>query len=326
MSASQIHIACGTNDRYLPHVATLMQSLAASNAMHDITVHVLHDDTVTPDHQRTLQEAAIRVGFELELLRPTAAMREGLPPSGSYYPPLIWYRIFLPELLPTLDRVLYLDADTLVLQDLHTVWSVELGSALLAAVAQPTEVRHSGAALARLGLPGDAAYFNSGVLLMNLRRMREDDFSRRMMEIGHQQTEQWKHSAHFQLPDQDAFNLACVGSWTRLHPKWNCLASLFLSKELDDPQGDRALEFDEARASPAIVHFEGTGYAKPWNYRCVHPLRQLYLDYRKKTPWPLEHLEDADLAARILRPLPPRVQLQIARLKSRALRKGQWTS
>ncbi|RHW23500.1 glycosyltransferase family 8 protein [Nocardioides immobilis] len=317
-----MHVACTSNDRYLPHVATLMQSLAASNLPRAITLHLLHDDTVTPQMQGQLHEDATRLGIGLTLRQPDAALLQTLPPSGSHYPPLIWYRIFLPDLLVEVDRVLYLDADTLVLQDLRPLWSLDLDQVLLAAVAQPAEPSHSQPALARLGLPPDADYLNSGVLLMDLRRMREEHFSRQMIDTGQAQAEEWKDSAHFRLPDQDAFNLVCAGRWLKLHPRWNCLASLFLSNGLEDlAQGD-ALELGEAVASPAIVHFEGSGYAKPWNYRCVHPLRHLYRAYRRRTPWPLEQLEDADLAARVLRPLPPRVQLKIARLKQRARRKG----
>lgn len=316
-----MHLACTSNERYLPHVATLMQSLAASNPPDAITLHLLHDDTVTRDLQSALRASASRLGLGLMMQQPDAALIGTLPPSGSYYPSLIWYRILLPELLESVDRVLYLDADTLVLQDLRALWSLDLDHSLLAAVAQPAEPQHSQAALSRLGLPADADYFNSGVLLMNLRRMREDDFSRRMIEVGHAQTERWKNSPHFRLPDQDAFNLVCFENWVKLHPKWNSLASLFLSHELKDLVREDAVQFAEAIASPAILHFEGSGFAKPWNYRCVHPLRHLYLAYRAHTAWPLEQLEDADLAARILRPLPPRVQLRVARLKPRALRK-----
>lgn len=314
-----MHIACSSDAHYLPHVATLMQSLAASNPAPTLTLHLLHDDTVTRDLQTRLHREADRLGLGLTLHRPAPASGL-LPPSGSHYPALIWYRIMLPELLETLDRVLYLDADTLVLQDLRAMWSVNLDGSLVAAVAQPPETEHSTAALARLGLPAEPGYFNSGVLLMNLRAMREEGFSRQIFEIAHAQTRRWQDSPHFQLPDQDALNSVCAGKWVTLHPKWNCLASLYLSREVKPLVRNNVMGFGEAVASPGIVHFEGSGFAKPWNYRCVHPLRHLYREYRRKTPWPIEQLEGAHLAARILRPLPPSLQLRVAKLKPRALR------
>lgn len=321
MDRGPIQIACASDARYLPHVATLMESLAASNPSQSLTLHLLHDDTVTPELLQQLGGAAQRLGLTFAAIRPTDDLLDRLPPSSGFYPSLIWYRILLPELLGTHNLVLYLDADTLVLQDLRAIWSTDLADALMAAVAQPENDKHSVSALARMGLPKGSGYFNSGVLLMDLRRMREERFCRWVTDVARAQAEQWADSRHFRLPDQDALNFVCSGRWVELHPKWNCLAMRFLSRRMEDSM-DSALTVSEAVASPAILHFEGSGFAKPWNYRCVHPLRHLYLMYRKSTPWPLETLEGAHLAARILRPLPPRVQLKVSRLKPRALRIG----
>lgn len=321
MNHGPIQVACVSNAGYLPHVATMMESMAASNPPHDLALHLVHDDTVTPDLLQQLHGAAQRLGLTLSTIRPADELLEQLPPSGSYYPSIVWYRILLPELLATQDRVLYLDADTLVLQDLRGIWSTALDGALLAAVAQPEDRQHTVGARARMGLPADAPYLNSGVLLMDLRRMREERFSQRMIDVGRAQAEEWADATHFDLADQDAFNFAGAGRWVELHPKWNCLATMFLSNQIDDYVDD-AFRYGEAVGSPAIVHFEGSGFAKPWNYRCIHPLRHLYLTYRKRTPWPLEHLEDSGLVARVLSLLPPRVQIWVIQLKQQILRKG----
>lgn len=214
-----LHLATVSDSRFLPHVATLLNSLAAANRPHDVTMHLLHDGSVTAALQDQLRGEAARLGISIDFLQPTYEALKTLPPSSNYYPSLIWYRVLLPSLLDGLDRVLYLDADTLVLQDLHPIWSTELEGALLAAVPQPWDGQHSGPALTRMGLPSDARYFNSGVLLMNLRAMREQRFQQRVLEIGHMQAEQWADSTHFPLPDQDALNFACFGQWAELHPK-----------------------------------------------------------------------------------------------------------
>ena len=80
----------------------------------------------------------------------------------------MWYRIFLPELLPDVDRVLYLDVDTLAMDSLEPLWATDLGGNYLAARDQ--RVRGAGSATAppSSGWPGREAYFNSGVLLLNL--------------------------------------------------------------------------------------------------------------------------------------------------------------
>lgn len=320
-SRTPIHIACASDANYLPHFATLMVSLAASNLSNDINLHLLHDDTVTPDHLDQLRATARQMGITFAAMRPPNDLLDQLPPSGDFYPSLIWYRILLPDLLHTQNLVLYLDVDTLVMQDLRAIWSTDLDGALVAAVAQPENDQHSLAALIRMGLPLSSGYFNSGVLLMDLAKMREEGFSQRISQIAQSHVELWSESTHFRMPDQDALNSACAGQWLELHPKWNCLAMRFLSPKADDSM-DLSLSVREAVASPAILHFEGSGFAKPWNYRCVHPHRHLYRAYRERTPWPLVVLEGADFAARVLRPFPPRFQLLVARLKRRTRRVG----
>jgi len=302
---SPLHVACASNAGYLPHVATLMESLAASNAPESLRLYLLHDASVGPALQERLLAAARRLGLELRLICPDEEHIRRLPPTNAYYPSLIWYRILLPELLPELDRILYLDADTLVLQDLSPLWRTELGENLLGAVAQH-RLMEGGECLDRPDLSTDAGYFNSGVLLMNLQAMRDKLFSAQMLKVGREL------AGAVNFPDQDAYNIACAGQWQRLHPRWNAFASLFLSGGVEDYiAGD--LVYAEAIAAPGILHFEGSAFAKPWYYRCVHPHRALYRAYRSRTDWPLQQLDGDSLKSRVLFRLPLGLQLGISR-------------
>jgi lipopolysaccharide biosynthesis glycosyltransferase len=69
-----------------------------------------------------------------------------------------------------------------------------------------------------------------------------------------------------------------------LHPRWNCMNSFFVFPDAGDafPPG----QLDEAKADPAIRHFEGPDQNKPWHYLCDHELRALYALHRAGTPWP----------------------------------------
>jgi lipopolysaccharide biosynthesis glycosyltransferase len=302
VSASQVRIATGANDRHIPHVATLIESLAAACAPGTVAVHVLHDETVTPDMQERLRHAAHQHEIDVEFLSPSDAALRDLPlgPEVSGFPSLIWLRIWLPELLPTAERVLYLDADTLVLHDPRVLWDLDLGDHLLGAVRNRDQPA---------GRP--APYFNSGVLMMNLARMREEQTSQRLIDVGR------SLPVDVAYPDQDALNIVCAGRWLALHPKWNAFAALFCFPDRAAPPD---LAISEATVSPAILHFEGSDFAKPWNHRCVHPHRELYREYRGRTPWPLARLEGSDLPRQILARLPARHQVAISRLRGRVRR------
>src|SRR3546814_4191900 len=99
-------------------------------------------------------------------------------------------------------------------------------------------------------------------------------------------------------PDQDALNLA-VGSWARLHPRWNAQNSL-------RDWRPRAVEVfgaaavDEATSDPAIVHFEGPSLCKPWHLLCEHPWRDTWWDAAHRTPFAPDQPEDVTVATRLI--------------------------
>ncbi|MBI2382590.1 MAG: glycosyltransferase family 8 protein [Gammaproteobacteria bacterium] len=193
-------------------------------------------------------------------------------------PGIMWYRIFLPELLPEQSRVLYLDADTLVVDSLLPLWDSDLGDCVIGAVTNVLEPQHRQRP-AQLGLSDSSGYFNSGVLLMNLDLMRKEDSTRQIVEHAA------RHGHHLLWPDQDALNVVFAGKRHPLHPRWNCMNSLFHFPYSRDVYGE--VQLREAVAAPAILHFEGPGHAKPWHFENRHPFRRQYYRHMRGTGWPM---------------------------------------
>lgn len=315
-----MHIACAANEAYLPHGAAMLLSLFEHNDPHSITVHFLHADDLPLRERELLVDLVEGSGARIRLHDFSDESFAGLssPPGVR---PVMWYRTMLPERLPELDRILYLDVDMLVVDDLRPLWDEDLRSRVLAAVTNVTPRMHR-AWPETLGITDPQRYFNSGVMLMDLARMRADGASERLIGFGQGRDLKWW--------DQDALNVIYGNERLPLHPRWNCMNSLFLlpeARELFEPA-----TIDEARRNPAIVHFEGPGAAKPWHYLCKHPQRRDYLRLREASPWPLVDLEGRTAFNRLLRPLPMRaivevlgtrhrVQQRIRRLRRRAHRR-----
>jgi lipopolysaccharide biosynthesis glycosyltransferase len=289
---SEIHIACAADESYLPHCATAVRSLTASNPGVATTVHLLHGPDLSAESIRRLGAMS---GGELTIVAhaigPDAVA--GLPAWGRI-PSTMWYRILLPDLLPDVDRVLYLDADVLVLDALTDLWGLRLDGHYLAAVTNVPE-RHRLDHAAELGLMGPERYFNSGVLLLNLELMRRDACTVALRECARRNLDRllW--------PDQDALNLVLGERRIALHPRWNLMNSIrnfpWAADLLDQA------EIAEAIAQPAIVHFEGPAQNKPWHVLCEHPARSIYEAHRGRTPWPRYRREGftPGTAARLLR-------------------------
>jgi lipopolysaccharide biosynthesis glycosyltransferase len=148
-------------------------------------------------------------------------------------------RLFIPELLPSLSKAIWLDADTLVMGRLSPLWKTNLGNALVAAVPDPfISDEEIIATKSRRGL-----YFNSGVMVMNLKAWRVDNVSivaKKMM-----------FDSNLICEDQSILNRICFGRVVFIEDYWNF----------------HILRFSEYSATsrrklPVILHY--CGCRKPW--------------------------------------------------------------
>lgn len=103
-----IHIAFGINDRYAPYVAVTLKSFVHNNNNLNLVAHILTDG-ISKKNIETMQKAAPSVKLEIHIVDDTK-LRE-LKDNWSIY---AWYRILLPDILPEVDRILYLDADVII--------------------------------------------------------------------------------------------------------------------------------------------------------------------------------------------------------------------
>ena len=275
MSGDVLHLACGSSPEYLPHAAASISSFIARCGELAVSVHYLHGPATAPTDLAALREMADGAGASLETLLVDDERIAALHPV-EFAPATIWYRVFLPEMLPSVDKVLYVDVDTLAVDAVEPLWTLPLGDYLVAGVSNVWEPWNSGYPAA-LGLADPGAYFNSGVLVMDLAGMRAEGIGPRLVEFATGRTD-------LAWGDQDALNVVLAGRWLHLHPRWNCMNSV-----LGMPAATALFGADivaEAQANPGIRHFEGPYQNKPWHLLCDRATRELYARQRRVTPWP----------------------------------------
>lgn len=186
------------------------------------------------------------------------------------WPRSAWARIFIPDILPDVKRVLYLDIDMLVCDDCRPLFHMDMKGAAIGAVNERVSV----AANKKLGIPPEhPEYFNSGTLLMDLEIFRRDNLAKKLLEYA------MAHKNVISYPDQDSLNGVLYNSVIRLHPRWNWNdigTRKILTRKPASPKLIRAATFREAvEASffPGIIHY--CGQYKPWEYN-YHITRHLY--------------------------------------------------
>jgi lipopolysaccharide biosynthesis glycosyltransferase len=292
-----LHLACAADANYAPHCAAMLNSVLDHAGGLTVTVHFMHAPDLDSGVLERLEQVVVAKGGRFD---PVCVPDEWI--AGLYASERItrvaWYRSLLPQLLPEIERVLYLDCDVLAVDSLRPLWETNLDGCYAAAVRNVFEPALAKRHLA-LGLPPDQPYFNSGVLLMNLALMRQDRCTDRILAHARE------HGAKLIWVDQDSVNYVLGTRCRLLHPRWNCQNSLFYWQHADGtfPAG----EAGEATRKPAILHFEGPGLAKPWDPLCKHPWRAYYHFNLAQTPWAAQALAEIDWGRRLLRLLPMRV-------------------
>jgi lipopolysaccharide biosynthesis glycosyltransferase len=273
--SQHINLACAADARYVAHSAAMLHS-ALTLADRQLVVHYLHGPDL-PRHERTAL-ASMFVGGRGEIVFHEIADRRvaGLP-GQDRYGAAMWYRTLLAEVLPDVQRVLYLDVDTIVTDQVEPLFALDLGEHLLGAVTNVFMEYHRDRLEQFEMAPSE--YFNSGVVLMNLAAIRESGFTAALLDLVRAQGHE------FLWPDQDALNVVARGRWLRLHPRWNCMNSFFSRPRLAEAVFGNG-QLAEATARPAIRHFEGPDLNKPWHLLHSRSGQRLYRRHRMRTPWP----------------------------------------
>jgi lipopolysaccharide biosynthesis glycosyltransferase len=256
-----IVLAC--DGSYAMQLATTLRSLVEANRRAwPLDVHVFAEDVCERDRRRVLGSlprgsASIRwVEADLEAYR------------GFTTPEWISKATFARLLIPaafedTVARVLYLDADILVLDDLAPLWETDLDGAVVAAVLDRVDPQLKAGAAGLDGLPRVQDYFNAGVLLIDLHQWRRERITERALAYS---------ASHPDSPysDQDALNVVCDRRWKRLPRRWNF-----------QDHFDTRISAMPPERRPAIVHFI-SGF-KPWKASSVSLNAALYDGYRART-------------------------------------------
>jgi lipopolysaccharide biosynthesis glycosyltransferase len=254
-----MEVLCASDERYLPHAATMLCSLLEHNRVSRI--HYFYS-TVASEKLAKLKSLATRFGSELVCYEIVPATFEALR-VDKWASAAVYYRLLAPRLLPAdLNKILYLDSDIIVRGSLSDLWSTDLTNHALAAVpdywqdAKSLEV-----------VPVGEKLFNSGVLLINLQAWRQNSIPEKAIAFIRENPEK------VQFWDQEALNAVLAHQWIELPVNWNA-------------QGDRHWQSASGNGTatdPAIVHFIMS--SKPWQWSNEHPFKPEYHKYRLQTPW-----------------------------------------
>jgi len=180
---------------------------------------------------------------------------------------LTYVRLLLPALYPQYDKILYIDADTLVRKDITDLYNIDIENNYFGAV---YDANYKNLAT-RLWNDGSEEYFNCGILLINAKKLRDDNYMKLIEEKIAVNGEKYA------ICDQSIINDTFKGKIYRLELKWNFYHNEEPFCKVFTTYNEA--EYEEALKDPAIVHF--CGFYKPWYPTVQCEYKKEYFQYKK---------------------------------------------
>ena len=246
-------------------IFSLLKSQLQKDADTQIHLFIFHEGLSAADCEGLRQTAAVNQNATV-FLRPfsTASVRHLKGLHGNY---MSYARLFLKDLLPTVNRLLVLDSDLLVNCSLTPLWNTDLSPHVLGAISRATiEWSLDRYLLPELGLSLNDPHFNAGILLIDLDRWRNEDFTERCLAFLETYRER------IQSHDQTVLNFFFSTKFCHLPIQYNIPI---------DARGPSIAN----NVPEGILHFVGS--PKPWDFggRVIHGSGAFVHDLLKQTAY-----------------------------------------
>ncbi len=248
MKNKEIPIFFSTDDNYVPFTIVAIRSIidnASNNYNYAINILNTGLNKSNIDKIKKMETKNFKINF-VDISEKIANICDALSYRlRDYYSNSIYLRIFIPSLFQEYEKVLYLDADIVVIDDISKLYFEDIGDNLLGAITD--DVINTNETFRKytknvLGLE-NGNYFNSGILVMNLAELRKSRIEEKFVHLLNE------YNFDTIAPDQDYLNYLCRGRVKFIHKGWDRM-----------PIPDEKFEGEPLH----LIHYNM--FKKPWLY------------------------------------------------------------
>ena len=279
-----ITIVYSSDDNYILHAAASIVSLIENNeTLGKINVYFIENNVSQKNKNKfenlmdTYKQLSIKwIDFSEWMQKLNLNMKWKISISA-------YARLFVAEMLDNnIDKVLYLDCDIIVNQSIEKLMDIDITNYYIGAVqdAVNDETKNS------VGVQSGRPYYNSGMLLINLKKWREDNISETFLKFIEE------HQGNVIHHDQGVINGVLKNKIYKLPLQYNVMTIhyIFNRKQImkyyrESTEFYSEQEIKSAKNKPIILHYTPSFTVRPWIQGCKHPRRQLYWVNLNKTPW-----------------------------------------
>ena len=281
-----VPIVFAANDVYVPMLTTALYSLL-KNASHEYFYHVIVlESDISSSNKAEMQRFFLQfTNAKLQFVCVNDMIcAYNLQTNNEHISVETYYRFLIQRVLPEYSKVLYLDCDLVVLDDISKLWEIDLKNNLVAAArdadflgnlnkSDGNRMRYAKNVL-HMHNPYD--YFQAGVLVLNLEQMR--------VLYSFEQWLEYATDSKYLYDDQDILNVHCEGRVLYLDNAWNVMNNC--GRRIQNVCSYAPAEVYEkylaAYKNPMIMHF--AGFEKPWKAGGCDK-DTLYWEYARETPF-----------------------------------------
>ena len=266
-TTKEIPIFFAVDDGYCPFLAVAIQSLIDNaSAEYTYLIKILNTDISEENKRKIGKYERENVDIEFVDLNYYIQKVKDKLYTRDYYSKTTYFRLFLPNLYPQYDKVLYLDSDIVILDDIAKLYNTDMGDNLVAAA--PDDVIQSMPVFQDyvekvVGVADSRRYFNAGILLMNLHELRRFKFQEKFVYL----LDKIKCAV---AQDQDYLNRLCKGRVKLLDRTWDRM-----------PIPDPKIKTEDVK----LVHYNLA--FKPWHFEDIL-YKEFFWMYAQET----EYFED----------------------------------
>lgn len=280
-----MNIAIALNQNYFRYAFVLIDSILCNHPETELSFYLLNVD-LREDQIRKIRDYASKYGAEIwDTKIINELFPEDLPLPDERFSKEIYFRLAMADVIPEdVERILYLDVDTVVIQNIEEMYHLDFGDAYFMACKEHHDAfEDSRGVLFNERLKKGYTYFNSGVILMNLKALRENGFylkkylellqpilpyttcpDQDLLNYVHPENISYLDAEHY--VDQNPYNLFARYAWN-------------LRKS-----------YEQVKEEARIIHYSGF---KPWNANGLrYDLEYLWWEYARHIPYYTELMEE----------------------------------
>ena len=268
-----MNIMYSCNNGYVMQTIVSMVSLFENNQDTSIVIYLI-EDQIDNKNIRYITKIVEKYKNKLIVLPIERLIPADLIRANHRHPHTIYAKLFLQN-IEEINRILYLDSDTIVCSSLEELYNIDLDEEeVVAGVSMPYSYRLK----ERMGII-DYPYICDGIVMIDADKWKKNRYQERCVEYIN------RHAGNPPMLSEGTINYICKGHIKIVSPKFNLMPHMLFFKaqeikkifKTDSYYSAEEIEF--AKNTPVIIHFLEELYERPWNKCCWHPKKGEFKKY-----------------------------------------------